>query len=112
FDDPRAVAVQMAFQIQDGAISVMPDLAQVRPRIRQAFAAQDFRMHSGDQDFLVVGAVEDSDPSKLGQVASGPPEKVMLELGGARMLEAEPLAALRIDSRHDVSDGAVLSRRV
>ena len=36
----------------------------------------------------------------------------MLQLGGAGMLEAEDLAALRIDARHHMPDRAVLARRI
>ena len=36
----------------------------------------------------------------------------MVELLGARVLEAVHLAALGIDARHDVTDGAVLARGV
>ena len=40
------------------------------------------------------------------------PEKIVLQLLGARLFEAEHLAALRIDPGHDVPDGAVLAGRV
>ena len=48
----------------------------------------------------------------LRQIARGAPEKIVLQLGGAGMLEAEHLAALRIDPGHHVPDRAVLARRV
>ena len=66
-------------------------------------------MHAGDQNLLVIGAVEDADPPAFGQIAGGAPEKVVFQFGGAGMLEAEHLAALRIDPGHHVLDGAVLS---
>ena len=69
-------------------------------------------MHPHDQHFLVIRAVEDADPAALGQVAGGAPEKIMRQLAGAGMLEAENLAALRIDARHHMADDAVLARRV
>ena len=69
-------------------------------------------MHADDQHFLVVGSVEDADPAALRQIARGAPEEVVLQFGGAGMLEAEHLAALRIDAGHHVPDGAVLSGRV
>src|SRR6185503_17429708 len=40
------------------------------------------------------------------------PEKVVLQFRGAWMLEAEDLAALRIDSGHHVLDRSVLSGRI
>ena len=81
-------------------------------RIRDPFAAQNFGMHADDQHFLVIGSVEDADPPAFRQIAGGAPEKVVLQFGGAGMLEAEDLAALRIDPGHHVPDGAVFSRRI
>ena len=69
-------------------------------------------MHANDQHLLVVGSVEDADPAAFGQIARGAPEKIVFQFVGARMLEAEHLAALRIDAGHDVPDGAVLSGRI
>ena len=46
------------------------------------------------------------------QIARGAPEKIVLQFGGAGMLEAEHLAALRIDPGHHVLDGAVFSGRI
>ena len=80
--------------------------------IGQALAAKDLRMHADDQHFLVIGAVEDADPSALRQVARGAPQKIVLQFRRAGMLEAEDLAALRIDARHHVLDRAVLAGRV
>ena len=40
-DDPRAVAVEMPFQIHDGAVSVVPDLLSSRSVPGRSFAAQD-----------------------------------------------------------------------
>jgi DNA-directed RNA polymerase specialized sigma24 family protein len=69
-------------------------------------------MDAGDQHFLVVGAVEDTDLAALGQVAGGAPQKIMRQFGRAGMLEAEDLAALRVHPRHDMADHAILARRV
>src|SRR5271169_3744462 len=69
-------------------------------------------MHAGNQYLLVVRSVKDANPSAFGKVAGGAPEKIVLQFTGAGMLEAEDLAALRIDPRHHVPDGAVFSSRV
>ena len=69
-------------------------------------------MHADDQHFLVIGTVEDADPSAFRQIARGAPEKIVLQFGGAGMLEAEHLAALRVDAGHHMPDGAVFSRRI
>ena len=49
---------------------------------------------------------------RSGRSRGGAPEEIVLQLGCARMLEAEYLAALRIDAGHDVLDRAVLAGRV
>src|SRR6185436_9452450 len=95
FDDGGAVGIEMPLEIADGTETLVPDMLR---RIGQVLAPQNLGMHPHDQHFLVVGAVEDSDLAPLGQVPRGAPQKVMRQLGRAGMLEAENLAALRIDA--------------
>ena len=66
-------------------------------------------MDPDHQHLLVVRAVEDADPAALGQGPRVPPEEVVVELLGRGLLEAEDLAALRVDARHHVLDRAVLA---
>ena len=66
-------------------------------------------MHANDQHLLVVGAVEDADAAALRQTLRGAPEKIVLQFRRRSVLEAEHLAALRIDAGHHVPDGAVLA---
>ena len=54
-------------------------------------------MHAGDQHLLVIGSVEDADPSAFRQIARCAPEKVVLQFGGAGTFEAVYLTALRVD---------------
>src|SRR5664279_4471110 len=102
----------MLFQVDDGTVPVMPDFLRMLGLSRHAFPAQDLRMDPRYQHFLVVGAVENADPSALRQGASGAPKKVVTEFVRTRVLEAEHLAALGIDARHHMLDRSVLSRRV
>ena len=46
---------------------------------------------------------------RSGRAPRGAPQEIVLQFRGARMLEAEYLAALRIDAGHDVPDGAILA---
>ena len=69
-------------------------------------------MHPDDQHLLIIGSVEDADPPAFRQVARGAPEKIVLQLRGAGVLETEDLAALRVDPGHHVLDGAIFSRRI
>ena len=49
---------------------------------------------------------------RSGSALRGTPEKIVIQFRRTRVLEAEYLAALRIDAGHHVLDGAVLSGRV
>ena len=69
-------------------------------------------MHAHDQHLLIVGAVEDADPAPLRKARVVRHRKSCSQFLGARMLEAEHLAALRVDAGHDVLDGAVLAGRI
>jgi hypothetical protein len=111
-DDARSVSVEMFLQAHDRVIPLTPQRTVVTRLVRDAFRAQDLRMHSRDQHFLIVRSIEDADPPPFGEVAGGPPEKIVPQFDGSRMFEAEYVATLRIDARHHVLDDAVLPRRV
>ena len=49
-------------------------------------------MHTNDQHLLIVGSVEDADPTAFRQRPGGAPEKVVVQLRSARGFEAEYLA--------------------
>ena len=66
-------------------------------------------MHADDQHLLVIGPIEDADPPPFRQIAGRPPKKIVFQFDGAGMLEAEDLAALRVDPGHHVADCAVFS---
>ena len=66
-------------------------------------------MDPNDKNFLIVRAVENADTATLGQRARGAPQKIMVQLLEARMLETEHLATLRIDTGHYMFDRAVLA---
>src|SRR5437868_6590079 len=108
-DDASAVIMEMAFESDNGTIALIPDIIFVQYFIRQAFAFENLRMHAQDQDFFVIGTVEDADASALGEGAGCASEEIMFEFLDAGMLETDDLATLRIDAGHDVLDGAVLA---
>src|SRR5207249_2538104 len=107
----RAVAVQVALQVRDRLVALLPRVVFAAP-VGNAFAAQDLRVHAHDQDLLVVRAVEDADTPALGEQARAAPQEIVLQLLGARVLEAVDLAALRVHPGHHVLDHAVLARGV
>ena len=112
FDDAGAVAVEVLLQIYDGLIPLLPNGFLVEQLFRKALAAENLRMHSDDQHFLVIGTIEDADPPAFRQMSGRAPEKIMFQFVGGRLFETENLAALRIDPGHDVPDRTVLAARV
>jgi len=50
---------------------------------------QNFRVHTHDQHLFVVRAIEDPDAAALGQAGAAAPQKVVVELLFAGVLEAE-----------------------
>ena len=66
-------------------------------------------MHPNDEHFFVVRAVEDANASSLGQVPCRFPQKIVIQILGTRVLEAENLATLRIHAGHHVFDDAVFA---
>src|SRR5580658_5624027 len=69
-------------------------------------------MDAHHQHFLVIRAIEYADGAAGWQTLSCSPQKVVRELLRARLLEGMNFATLRIYSRHNVFDGAVLARGV
>src|SRR5215467_1749835 len=69
-------------------------------------------MKPHDQDFLVIGAIENSDVATLRKNLEVPPKIVVVEFFGGRRLEAVDEAALRVESRHHMLDGPVLARSI
>src|SRR4051812_12839831 len=66
-------------------------------------------MNAHDQGLLVVRAVEDADPSSLRDPDRRAPEKIVREILLARRLERVNVAALRVETRHDMLDDAILA---
>ena len=66
-------------------------------------------MHSDNQHFLIIGTIENADPATFRQTAGRAPEKIMFQLLGAWLFEVENLAALGINPRHHMPNGAILA---
>jgi len=67
---------------------------------------------AGDQDVLVVRAVEDAEQARPGRGATDAPEEVVAELLGRRRLERLDADALGVEPAHHVLDGPVLAAGV
>src|SRR5215471_18166338 len=73
---------------------------------------QEFLMDAHHQHLFVVGAVENTDAAALRKALGRAPQEVMVQFFGRRLLEARNFAALRIYSRKNVADHAILACRV
>jgi len=102
----------MPLEIVDRAVTLAPDLLVVMRRLRNGFGFENVAMHPDDQYLLIVGTIENRDPSALRQISGRPPEKVVFQLHFRGLLEAVDPTALRIDAGHHMADRAVLSRGV
>src|SRR5271170_1723300 len=111
-DDASPVDVEMPLEIVDGTVTLAPDFLVVMRRLRNGFGLENVAMHPNDQDLLIVGTIEDRDPSALRQISGRPPEKVVFQLRFRGLLEAVDPTALRIDAGHHMTDRAILTRRV
>src|SRR5260370_22699329 len=74
-----SVASQVAFVRVNFLETLFPDIFG-HQRGRDMFTLEQLFVHSRDEDFFVVGAIENSDSSALRETLRGPPEKVMIEL--------------------------------
>src|SRR6516162_8726459 len=101
----------MPLEVVDIVVTGLPDVLLGLPA-GDALVGEDGGMNLHDQDLLEVGAIEDADAASFGQGLGVAPEKIVVKLFRGRMLERNDLAALRIDARHDVLDGAVLAGRI
>jgi hypothetical protein len=69
-------------------------------------------MDPDNEHFLIVGTIEDADPPAFRQMPGRTPKKIVLQFLLTWLFEAENLAALRIDSGHDVPDRPVFAASV
>ena len=96
-DDRRALVGEHALELADVPVAPAPHgrgLELVHPH--------------GDH-VLVVGAVPDADLAARGTPRVHPPQVVVREVGRARLREVLDPAAMRVEPREDMPDGAVLA---
>ena len=79
-----------------------------KPRVDRAVAAFERGLDLRLADVETTAHL----PAALGQRLHRAPEVIVIEFLSRRSLEAVHLAALRVQPRHHVLDGAVLSRRI
>jgi hypothetical protein len=110
-DRHDAVARDVALERGDVLETLAPDILGYQS-IWYLLPGEEFRMDAYDEHFLIIGTVEDTDASALGQTHGGSPHEFVIEFLRARRLERVHGDALRINPRHHMFDGAILSGRV
>src|SRR5215213_3927557 len=95
--DAYAVVREVAFEVVDLVVALPPDLV----------GHEVFYPH--DEHVLVVGSVEDTDPTPRRRALVIPPQKIVVGFFGTRGLEGGHPAPLGIDAAEDVLDGAVFA---
>src|SRR5438552_18826783 len=73
------VARQIAFDGVDVFEALVPD-ALAQQAVGNLLARQQLGMDSHDESLFVIGAVEDSDPAALGQVAEATPHEIVVDV--------------------------------
>src|ERR1700722_6897577 len=96
FEGPGSVAIEMALQIHDGGVTLVPDGFVVAQFLRKPLSAKQLRMHPNDQHLLVIGAIEDADLPANGKTLGRTPEEIVLQFFWGRLFETGNLTALRI----------------
>ena len=104
--------MQVRFHVDNRLVALLPDCVNIQLFHRQLLGQQNFRMYAHDQHFFIIRTIEDSDSSAFGQALIGPPQKVVIQIGGTWMLETEHLAPLRVDTTHDMANGAIFACRI
>src|SRR5215212_10440508 len=100
FQDGYTVEREVALEGVDLVVAPSPDVLG------------DHVLDTDDEHVLVVGAVEDADPTPGRSAPVVSPQEVMVGLNGTRSLERRHPAPLRVDTAEDVLDGAVFPSRI
>src|SRR5262249_25725399 len=95
FEDDGSLPSEVILELRDIEKPLPPDVFAHELR-RQILLLQDMLVHTHNEDFLIVGSIENSDPPPLRQALDVAPEKVVVEVLRRGLLERDDLAALRI----------------
>ena len=81
FPNRNAVPRGISFKRHNVLEPLVPD-PLCDERCRQLLVVERLWMHAHHERFLVVGAIEDSDPPAFGETAARPPQKIVIEFLG------------------------------
>src|SRR5258708_25679602 len=93
----HTIVGKVLLKISDVREALFPDL--FRDEFNRNFLpSHNFRMHSHDEGFLVIAAIENTYMAPVWKGPHAAPEIVVVEVIGGRGLERDDLATLRIDA--------------
>ena len=108
FTHHNSIARQVAFKSVDVFEALVPNVFADQI-VGKLLRPQKRRMHTDDENFFVIGAIEDANFAARGNALMGAPEIVVVQFFVAGCLERMDVATLGIDAGHHVLDGAVFS---
>src|SRR6266446_4800603 len=108
FPHDDAVPAEILFEIADVLETLGPDVFPNQLR-RNSLLCQKAGMHTNDEHFFVVTAIEDSDLPAIRQAFHATPEIIVIELLGGRGFKGKDLATLWINAGHHVFNRAILA---
>src|SRR5688572_20592691 len=92
--DPCSVPVKVVLRIDNGPVSTLPNLVSVKRFLWEFLTLQNFGMNANDENFLVIGTIENPDSPALRKASGRAPEKIVFQVFDAGLLETKNLAAL------------------
>src|SRR5215471_3351205 len=102
---------QISFKGSNVMESLSPDMFRDEAG-GELLALQKLGMHAHNQNFFIVGPVENADSAALRQAFGGAPEKIVVQFLFGRRFEGKNLATLRINTGHHMFDSAVFARSI
>jgi len=99
-DDHGAIAVEVRLQVPDGFEPIVPEGFFAPMGTGETFPLEEIGVHPDDEDFLIVGTVENADVAPLRKAAGRPPQEIVLQLFKAGLLEAGVIPELDENLSH------------
>jgi hypothetical protein len=78
-ENDRSLPSEIILEVRDIKKSLLPDVLAHELR-RQLLSFQDILVHTHNEDFLIVGSIENPNPPTLGQALGVTPEKIVVEV--------------------------------
>ena len=100
FEHHRPVAHEVLLECERIALKRCFQMSFADQTARQPLMRQQIRVHPHDENFFIIGTIENTDTDRAAaKLIAARQKKIVLQFLLARRLEAVHLASLRIDRR-------------